>query len=78
MTGEADNLWFLYFLTSRAKAAMVVIVARHIACVLASREYYGKKRAEGKKHNQAIRALGSHLVRVIWSMTEQGRKYEIR
>ena len=63
---------------TRAKAAMMVAVARHIACVPASREYYGKKRAEGKKHNQAIRALGRHLVRVIWSMTKQGRKYEIR
>lgn len=63
---------------TRAKAAMMVAVARHIASVPASREYYDKKRAEGKKHNQAIRALGRHLVRVIWSMTKQGRKYEIR
>ncbi|SDY81730.1 hypothetical protein SAMN05421755_105123, partial [Nitrosomonas sp. Nm33] len=45
---------------------------------VSSRQYYDKKRAEGKKHNQAIRALGRHLVRVIWSMTKQGRKYEIR
>ncbi len=63
---------------TRAKAAMMVAVARHIACVPASRKYYDKKRPEGKKHNQAIRALGRHLVRVIWSMTKQGRKYEIR
>lgn len=63
---------------TRAKAVMMVAVARHIACVPASREYYGKKRAEGKKHNQAIRALGRHWVRVIWSMTKQGRKYEVR
>jgi transposase len=63
---------------TRAKATMMVAVARHIACVPASRAYYDKKRAEGKKHNQAIRALGRHLVRVIWSMVHQGRKYEIR
>ncbi len=37
-----------------------------------------KKHAEGKAHNQAVRALGRHLVRVIWSMVKQGRKYEIR
>ena len=57
---------------------MMVAVARHIACVPASRTYYDKKRAEGKMHNQAIRALGRHLVRVLWSMVKQGRKYEIR
>jgi hypothetical protein len=40
--------------------------------------YYDKKRAEGKKPNQAIRALGRHLVRVMWSMMKQGRDYELR
>ena len=63
---------------TRAKAAMMVAVARHIACVPLSRAYYDKKRAEGKKHNQAIRSLGRHLVRVIWSLVKQGRTYEIR
>lgn len=63
---------------TRAKAAMMVAVARHIACVPLSRAYYDKKRAEGKKHNQAIRSLGRHLVRVIWAMVKQGRKYEVR
>lgn len=60
------------------KAAMMVAVARHIACVPASRIYYDKKRVEGKKHNQAIRSLGRHLVRVIWAMVKQGRNYEMR
>ena len=50
---------------TRAKVAMMVAVARHIAHVPTSRAYYDKKRAEGKKHNQAIRSLGRHLVRVI-------------
>ena len=63
---------------TRAKAAMMVAVARHMECVPLSRAYYDKKRAQGKKHNQAIRALGRHLVRVIWSMVRQGRKYEAR
>ena len=62
----------------RAKAAMMTAVARHIACVPESKAYYDRKRAEGKKHNQAIRALGRHLVRVIWSMLKNGRDYELR
>jgi len=63
---------------ARAKAAMMIAVARHLTCVTESRIYYEKKRAEGKKHNQAIRALGRHLVRVLWSMIQQERDYVIR
>ncbi|MBC7098769.1 transposase, partial [Candidatus Bipolaricaulota bacterium] len=62
----------------RAKAAMMTAVAHHIWEVPESRAYYEKKRAEGKKHNQAVRALGRHLVRVMWSMLSQGRDYELR
>lgn len=62
----------------RAKAAMMVAVAHHIRAVPESRAYYEKKRVEGKRHNQAVRALGRHLVRVMWSMLSQGRDYELR
>lgn len=62
----------------RAKRAMMIAVARHMACVTESRAYYDKKRNEGKKHNQAIRALGRHLVRVMWSMIKQDRDYLCR
>ena len=63
---------------ARAKAAMMTAVARHQENVPASRAYYDKKRAQGKTHNQAIRALGRHLVRVIWSMLKHARDYELR
>jgi transposase len=62
----------------RAKAAMMRAVARHIRCVPESKAYYDKKRADGKSHNQAVRALGRHLVRVIWSMLKNERDYELR
>ena len=63
---------------ARCKAAMMTAVARHIHCVPQSRAYYDQKRAEGKTHNQAIRALGRHLVRVIWAMLRDQRDYELR
>jgi transposase len=63
---------------TRAKAAMMTAVARHQENVPASRAYYDKKRAQGKTHNQAIRALGRHLVRVIWSMLKHAHDYELR
>lgn len=62
----------------RAKMAMMTAVDKHRKCVPESQRYYEKKRAEGKKHNQAIRALGRHLCRVIFKMLKEERKYEIR
>jgi transposase len=62
----------------RCKAAMMTAVARHIGCVPQSRMYYDRKRDQGKTHNQAIRALGRHMVRVIWSMLKNERDYELR
>lgn len=63
---------------TRAKAAMMVATVHHMACVPRSRAYYDKKRAEGKTHNQAVRALGRQLARVIWSLSKHQRHYEIR
>ena len=63
---------------TRAKAAMMVGVDRHRKQVPESQRYYEKKRAQGKTHNQAIRALGRHLCRVLFKMLKQGRAYEIR
>jgi transposase len=62
----------------RAKGAMMVGVARHIELVPEAKRYYDKKRAEGKKHNQAIRSMGRHLARVMWSMLKQDRDYVVR
>jgi transposase len=62
----------------RAKAAMMTAVARHMECVPQSKAYYDRKRTQGKTHNQAVRALGRHMVRVIWAMLRDGRDYEIR
>jgi transposase len=60
---------------SRAKAAMMVAVDRHRKQVPASQRYYEKKRAEGKGHNQAVRALGRHLCRIIFKMLKERRAY---
>lgn len=63
---------------TRAKAAMMVGVDRHRKMIPESQRFYEKKRAQGKTHNQAIRALGRHLCRVIFRMLKQGRPYEVR
>ena len=63
---------------TRAKAAMMIAVDRHRKQVPASQCYYEKKRAEGKGHNQAIRALGRHLYRIIYKMLKEERPYQLR
>ncbi len=62
----------------RTRQAMMAAVARHLREVPQSQTYYDKKRAEGKKYNQAIRSLARHLVRVLWKMLTEDRDYEVR
>ncbi len=62
---------------ARAKAAMMTAVDRHRKQVPQSQRYYEKKRAEGKSHNQAIRALGRHLCRVLFKMLRDERPYRL-
>jgi transposase len=63
---------------TRAKAAMMIALDRHRKYVPESQRYYEKKRSEGKKHNQAVRALGRHLSRIIYKMLTEEREYQIR
>lgn len=62
----------------RCQAAMMIAVAQHLPHVPESKAFYDRKRAQGKGHNQAIRALGRHLVRVLWALVKHNRAYEIR
>lgn len=61
----------------RAKSAMMIAVDRHRKHAPQSQKYYDKKRTEGKKHNQAVRALGRHLCRAIFKMLKENRGYFI-
>jgi len=63
---------------TRAKRAMMTGVDRQRKQVPQSQRYYEKKRAEGKGHNQAIRALGRHLCRILFTMLKNDRDYETR
>jgi len=63
---------------TRAKAAMMTALDRHRKYVAESQRYYEKKRAQGKRHNQAIRALGRHLSRIIYKMLKEEREYQVR
>lgn len=42
----------------------------------ASRAYYDRKRAEGKRHSQAVLARARRRVNVLWAMLRDGRPYQ--
>jgi Transposase and inactivated derivatives len=41
-----------------------------------SKRYYARKRAEGKRHNQAVLALARRRVNVLWALLRDRRCYE--
>jgi transposase len=43
-----------------------------------SRAYYDRKRAEGKRHTQAVIALARRRVNVLWAMLRDGTTFESR
>lgn len=62
----------------RARKAMMNALSHHVRQVPQSRAFYEKKRAQGKSYNQALRAVGRHIVRVMWCMLRDERDYELR
>jgi len=48
-----------------------------IRCNPESRRFYDRKRAEGKRHTQAVLALARRRVNVLWTLLRQGRCYEL-
>jgi hypothetical protein len=42
----------------------------------ASRAYYDRKRAEGKRHTQAVLALARRRLNVLWAMLRDGTLYQ--
>ena len=43
-----------------------------------SKQYYDRKRAEGKKHTQAVLALARRRVNVLWALLREDRPYQPR
>ncbi|MFI6006303.1 IS110 family transposase [Streptomyces sp. NPDC051366] len=48
-----------------------------VRCDPNSRKFYDRKRAEGKKHVQAVLALARRRVNVIWALIRDRRCYEV-
>lgn len=59
----------------RARDALLIAAVHHMSQIPQSRAFYERKRAQGKTHMQALRALARHLARVLFSMLKQNRNY---
>lgn len=58
------------------KNAIMQSVQVAIMCDGPERDYYDRKRAEGKKHRQALRSLARRRVGLIYAMLSDGALYE--
>ncbi|MGW2402134.1 IS110 family transposase [Kitasatospora sp. NPDC001664] len=47
-----------------------------LTCCPDSRRHYDRKRAEGKRHSQAVLALARRRVNVLWALLRDGRCYQ--
>lgn len=47
-----------------------------IRCCPASKAYYDRKRAEGKRHTQAVLALARRRLNVLWAMLRDDTRYQ--
>ncbi|MFF2468426.1 IS110 family RNA-guided transposase [Streptomyces mirabilis] len=61
----------------RLQRALFLAAMSSITCCSESRRYYDRKRAEGKRHSQAVLALARRRVNVLWALLRDQRHYEL-
>lgn len=59
----------------RARDAMMIAAVHHVALVPRSKAYFDRKRAEGKNHQQAVRATARILAEVLYAMLKKEVDY---
>jgi len=60
------------------KATMIAIANNMVVKDAESKRYYEKKKAGGKKHNDALRCLARQLVKVIFKMLTEDRAFIVK
>jgi len=77
-SGKSKKTRAVYKANRICKATMIEIAGCTIRYVPQSKTYYQKKRAEGKKHNHALRCLARQLIKVIFKMLKEDRDYVMK
>ena len=77
-SGKSKKTRAVYKANRICKATMIEIAGCTIRYVPQSKTYYEKKRAEGKKHNHALRCLARQLIKVIFKLLKEDRDYVMK
>ncbi len=77
-SGKSKKTRAVYKANRICKATMIEIAGCTIRYVPQSKAYYEKKRAEGKKHNHALRCLARQLIKVVFKMLKENRDYVMK
>lgn len=77
-SGKMTKTKAVYKANRIAKQTLITIAGCSIRFNPECRDYYFKKRQEGKTHNHALRCLARQMIKVIYKMLTLGRDYKIR
>lgn len=76
-SGKVNKTKAVYKANKIAKQALITMAGCSIRLNPQCRDYYLKKRKEGKGHNHALRCLSRQMIKVIYRMLTEDRDYEI-
>lgn len=77
-SGKSKKTKVVYKANKICKSTMIEIAGCTIRYIPESKAYYDKKRAEGKKHNHAVRCLARQLIKVVFKMLKEDRDYVMK
>ncbi|GAH94461.1 unnamed protein product, partial [marine sediment metagenome] len=77
-SGKVTKAREVYKANKICKHTLITMAGGSIRFSFQCRDYYLKKRAEGKAHNHALRCLARQLIKVIYKMLTEGRDYIVR
>jgi len=77
-SGKTNKTKAVYKANKFAKQTLITMAGCSIRVNPQCRDYYLKKRTEGKKHNHALRCLARQMIKVIYRMLTEDRDYQIK
>ena len=77
-SGKVTKARAVYKANKICKHTLITMAGGSIRFSFQCRDYYLKKRAEGKSHNHTLRCLARQLIRVIYKMLTEDRDYIVR
>jgi len=77
-SGKVTKAHAVYKANKICKHTLITMAGGSIRFSFQCRDYYLKKRAEGKSHNHTLRCLARQLIRVIYKMLTEDRDYIVR